>query len=117
MSSGSHDDNTSHLVEEQIDRQRRQLAGGNGGHTRTDNGGWIPRGVQDALVVASILGLAAAVWNYKESIAMLRTSLEFHQRQIDRLESRQDVLEGRITRGEVFGDAREAGRGDSNGNN
>lgn len=89
------DDNTSHLVEAQIDRQLRKDPS-----TYMRNGGsWIPKGIQDALIIASILGLAASVWNWKESIAVLRTTQEFQQRQMDRIERRQDTLEGRITRG------------------
>lgn len=70
---------------------------GGRGHSRTDGGG--NKRIQEALIIAAIIALIGAVWTLRESVAVLRTAQDFQQRQIDRLDRRQDTLEGRIVRG------------------
>lgn len=102
MTSHADIENTSHLAEAQIDRQLyRQPAG-----AVRAGGAWIPPSIQNALITAAILGLAASLWNFKESlaavaqsVAVLKTTQEFQQRQMDRIERRQDTWEGRGLRG------------------
>lgn len=99
------DENTGDLANAQIERERRKMwgKGGDGDHyERTDKGPrgfWIPPSVLNTLIVGAIIALAGALWNYKESFAVLRTTQEFQQRQIDKLERRQDNIEGRNLRG------------------
>lgn len=78
------------------------------GHTRT-NGGSREKRLIDAILVAAILALTGTVYTQGQSIAVLRAMQDALQRQFDkdvaRLDKRQDTLEGHITRGEVPGDA------------
>ncbi len=90
-------DNNSELEELKIDRQLRKPASdtfirksGDGGYKR----------IQEALVIAAILALIGAVWNLTQTAATLQTAQQYQQREIDRLDRRQDTLEGKLTRGD-----------------
>lgn len=60
------------------------------------------RRVLEALVIGAVGVLSATVWNLRETAAVQQVSLQFMQKQLDKLDQRQDVLEGRITRGELL---------------
>lgn len=70
------------------------------GHTRNDSSG-MPKRIQEALIIAALLGMVGSWWTFGQSIAVLRATQEFQQRQIDKVDRRQDMLEGRIARGDV----------------
>lgn len=67
-------------------------------YVRNDNNGSARR-ILEGLIVAAILGLCASVWLLRETVAVVQVSQEFMQRQVDKIERRQDSLEGKITRG------------------
>jgi len=87
----------------EIDAKAEEVSSKRGNHYERSGNGYLPKGVQDTLLVAAILGLVGAWWNFGKSIAVLQAAQEFQQRQIDRevsrLDKRQDTLEGKITRG------------------
>lgn len=59
-----------------------------------------PSRVVEALIVSAIIALAASVWNLAKTTAVLSVAQQYQQKQIDKIDRRQDTLEGRITRGE-----------------
>jgi hypothetical protein len=81
-----------------IDEQAEDVRGKGRGHHRTDSGS-SGRRIQEALVIAAIIALIGSVWNLSQTMAVLKASQDFQQRQLDRVQTRQDALEGRITRG------------------
>lgn len=96
------DDSNSEFEKLKIDRQRRAMAGT--GHTRTGNGdSGMYRRILEALIVVTVVALVTAVWNLTQTVALLQASqaaLETStRRDIDRLERRQDSLEGKLVRG------------------
>jgi hypothetical protein len=93
------DDNTSHLEEMKLERERDRVYGKREqGHTRNDGGG-MHRRILEGLIGVAVISLVAAVWNLAQSVAILQTAQESQRRDIDRLERRADSLEGRNLRG------------------
>jgi hypothetical protein len=93
------DDNTSHLEEMKLERERDRIYGKReSGHTRNDSGG-MHRRILEGLIGVAVISLVAAVWNLAQSVAILQTAQESQRRDIDRLERRADSLEGRNLRG------------------
>ncbi len=85
-----------------IDEQYEEIRGKGRGdryERRDSERPWIPASVQNALLIAAIVGCAGSWWTFGQSIAVLKSVQEFQQRQIDKIEQRQNSLEGRITRG------------------
>lgn len=75
-------------------------------YQRTGENGKSARRVAEALVIAAIMGLGGSVWLLRESVAVLQSSQAFLQKQIDRVDSRQDrtaekvdQMSGRVMRG------------------
>lgn len=89
-------ESNSELEEMRIDRQLRQRRD----ISRTDGGGSSKR-ILEALVVAAILALTAAVWNLTQTATLLGERQDSQRRDFERLEKRQDSLEGKLTRGEL----------------
>jgi hypothetical protein len=93
------DDNTSHLEEMKLERERDRVYGKREqGHTRNDSGG-MHRRILEGLIGVAVISLVAAVWNLAQSVAILQTAQESQRRDIDRLERRADTYEGRNRRG------------------
>lgn len=93
------DENTSHLEEMKLERERDRIYGKREpGHTRNDSGG-MHRRILEGLIGVAVISLVAAVWNLAQSVAILQTAQESQRRDIDRLERRADTLEGRNLRG------------------
>jgi hypothetical protein len=93
------DDNTSHLEEMKLERERDRVYGKREpGHIRNDGGG-MHRRILEGLIGVAVISLVAAVWNLAQSVAILQTAQESQRRDIDRLERRADSLEGRNLRG------------------
>lgn len=55
--------------------------------------------VLEALIVAATIALVVAVWNVTQTITLVQAAQDSQRRDIDRIERRQDALEGKITRG------------------
>jgi hypothetical protein len=93
------DENTSHLEEMKLERERDRIYGKREqGHTRNDSGG-MHRRILEGLIGVAVISLVAAVWNLAQSVAILQTAQESQRRDIDRLERRADTYEGRNLRG------------------
>ncbi len=87
-----------------LDDQNEALLASKGrGHHRSDGNGYIPKSIQEALIIAALFGLVGAWWTFGKSIAVLQSVTESQQRQLDKLDRRQDTLEGRIVRGHIAG--------------
>lgn len=72
-------------------RYVRKQSGNDGMHKR----------ILEALITAAVIALIVAVWNMTQTVALLQAAQDSQRRDIDRLERRQDSLEGKITRGET----------------
>jgi len=96
------DDNTSHLEEAKIDRQLGHRGGGtqagpvrNGG-----NEGGMYKRILEALIVLAVAALIGAVWNLTQTATLLGERQDAQRRDFERMERRQDALEGKLTRGD-----------------
>lgn len=87
-----------------IEQQAEDVRGrGRRGDTATRNSGdsnGMYKRILEALIVAAVLALAGAFWNLQQSSILLAERQDAMRRDIDRIERRQDSLEGKITRGE-----------------
>jgi hypothetical protein len=94
------DDDTSHLEELKLERERDRIYGKHQSHgpVRNDGGGMYRR-VLEGLICVAVISLVAAVWTLMQSVAILQTAQDAQRRDIDRLERRADTLEGRNLRG------------------
>jgi hypothetical protein len=79
--------------------QERNNSHGHGDRYERNRNGYIPKSIQEALIIAALFGLVGAWWTFGKAIAVLQTMQESQQRQIDKIDRRQDTLEGRIARG------------------
>lgn len=84
-------------IDEQLGKPRRS-------YTRNENGS--SRRIAEALVIAALIGLGGSVWLLRESVAVLQASQAFLQKQIDRIDIRQErdsdklnEIQGRVLRG------------------
>lgn len=86
-----------------LDAQSEEIRGARGNGDRiwrkqSADAGMYKR-ILEALIVASTIALIAAVWNLTQTATLLQASQNSLRRDLDRVERRQDSLEGKITRG------------------
>jgi hypothetical protein len=92
-------DDTSHLEELKLERERDRVYGKRESGPIRNDGGGMHRRILEGLIGVAVISLVAAVWNLTQSVAILQTAQESQRRDIDRLERRADTLEGRNLRG------------------
>lgn len=63
-----------------------------------DSNGMYKR-ILEALIVLAVAALIGAVWNLTQTATLLQSTQDAMRRDIERIERRQDSLEGKITRG------------------
>ena len=94
------------MSDEQQDQLKEIHASKSRGDTYYRANGQSARRVAEALVIAALIGLGGSVWLLRESVAVLQTSQAFLQRQIEKIDERQDrtaervnEMSGRVMRG------------------
>jgi hypothetical protein len=97
------DDNNSELEEQKWERERDRVYGPKGDRYERKSGDGMHKRILEALIVAAILALIAAVWQLTKTSAVHQASIDAQRRDFDRMERRQDMLEGKLTRGHALG--------------
>jgi hypothetical protein len=95
------DDNTGELEQLKIERERDRIFGPRAKYERNTNDQGSSKRILEGLIVIAIVSLIAAVWNLTQTVTLLSAAQESQRREIDRMERRQDSLEGKLTRGDT----------------
>lgn len=85
-------------IDEQLQKPKRSV-------TYQRNGDGMHRRVLEGLIGVSVVALVAAVWNLTQTVTLHQASIDSQRRDFDRMERRQDMLEGKITRGTLLGES------------